>query len=60
MTTRTMNQSASMTISSPAHMSSAVVSFAFTNAVRFFSALRFYFYYYFFNIFRSSERSKSC
>ena len=58
MKTRMMNNSAAMTISSPARTSVAVVSFAFINAARFFSVLRFYFYY-FFSYLNTSERCMS-
>ena len=37
------------TVSCPVSSCKAVVSYAFVNAVRFFSALRFYYYYYYCN-----------
>ena len=36
------------TVSCPAASAKAVVFFAYSNAVRFFSALRFYYYYFYY------------
>ena len=45
MTMRTLSNIS--TVSCPAASAKAVVSYAYSNAVRFFSALRFYYYYYY-------------
>lgn len=53
MTMRTASNTC--TVSCPATSAKAVVSFAYSNAVRFFSALRFYLYGYYYYYFKKTS-----